>query len=162
MPNPTSEVHTVQAAKCAYFTWIVLMSLSCHYSAMECDSLQWRHNERDGVSNHQLIDYLLPRLFRRISKRTSKLCVTCLCGGIHRWPINCPYKGRVKRKIFPLMTSYYVAVSPWLLLKFQLSNRSTHGLNWQAHHRRNYNKAWTMYNNMRMYSKASSYQGYIL
>ena len=35
--------------------------------------LQWRHNERDGVSNHRRLDCLLNRLFRRWSKKTSKL-----------------------------------------------------------------------------------------
>ena len=44
-------------------------------------SLQWRHNERDGVSNHQPHDCLLNRLFRRRSKKTSKLRVTGLCEG---------------------------------------------------------------------------------
>ena len=43
--------------------------------------LQWRHNERDGVPNHQLYDCLLKRLFRRRSKKTSKLRVTGLCEG---------------------------------------------------------------------------------
>ena len=41
--------------------------------------LQWRHNERDGASNHQLQDRLFNRLFRRRSKETSKLRVTGLC-----------------------------------------------------------------------------------
>ena len=39
-----------------------------------CISLQWRHNE-------QRLDCLLNRLFRRRSKKTSKLCVTGLCEG---------------------------------------------------------------------------------
>ena len=42
-------------------------------------SLQWRHNGRDCVSNHQPHHYLLNRLFRRRSKKTSKLRVTGLC-----------------------------------------------------------------------------------
>ena len=42
-------------------------------------ALRWRHNERDGVSNHQPHDCLLNRLFRRRSKETSKLRVTGLC-----------------------------------------------------------------------------------
>ena len=41
-------------------------------------SLQWRHNGRDGVSNHQPHDCLLNRLFSRRSKETSKLRVTGL------------------------------------------------------------------------------------
>ena len=44
-------------------------------------SLQWRHNEHDGVSNHQPHDCSLNRLFRRRSKKTSKLRVTGLCEG---------------------------------------------------------------------------------
>ena len=43
--------------------------------------LRWRHNERDGVSNHQPHDCLLSRLFRRRSKKTLKLRVTGLCEG---------------------------------------------------------------------------------
>ena len=43
--------------------------------------LQWRHNERNGVSNHQPHDRLLNRLFRRRSKKTSKLHVTGLREG---------------------------------------------------------------------------------
>ena len=45
------------------------------------NSLQWRHNERDVVSNHQPHDCLLNRLFTRISKKTSKFRVTGLCEG---------------------------------------------------------------------------------
>ena len=53
-------------------------------------TLQWRHNERDGVSSHRPYDCLLNRLFRRRSKKTSKLRVTGLCEGNspgtgHRW-----------------------------------------------------------------------------
>ena len=44
-------------------------------------SLPWRHNEHNGVSNHQPHDFLLNRLFRRRSKQTSKLRVTGLCAG---------------------------------------------------------------------------------
>ena len=42
---------------------------------------RWRHNERDGVSNHQPHDCLLNRLLRRRSKKTSKLRVIGLCEG---------------------------------------------------------------------------------
>ena len=52
------------------------------YGGIYCDtgkSLRWRHDERDTVSNHRRLDYLLNRLFRRKSKKTSKLHVTGLC-----------------------------------------------------------------------------------
>ena len=44
-------------------------------------SLQWRHNEHDGVSNHQPHNCLLNCLFRRGPNKTSKLRVTGLCAG---------------------------------------------------------------------------------
>ena len=44
-------------------------------------SLQWCHNEHDGVSNHQPRDCLLNRLFRHRSKKTPRLRVTGLCEG---------------------------------------------------------------------------------
>ena len=52
--------------------------------------LQWRHNERDGVSNHRRLHNLLNSLFRRRSKKTSMLRITGLSkrnqpvtGGFH-------------------------------------------------------------------------------
>ena len=63
-------------------------------------SLQRRHNERDGVSNHGRLDCLLNRFFfRRRSKKTSKLRVTGLCeenppvtgydvGAVQPWTLN--------------------------------------------------------------------------
>ena len=44
-------------------------------------SLQWRHNGRDSVSNHQPCECLLSRLIRRKSKKTSRLRVTGLYAG---------------------------------------------------------------------------------
>ena len=44
-------------------------------------ALRWRHNERDGFSNHQPHDCLLNRLFGSRSKKMSKLRVTGLCVG---------------------------------------------------------------------------------
>ena len=40
------------------------------------NTLQWRHNRHDSVSNHLRLDCLLNRLFKRISNNTSKLCVS--------------------------------------------------------------------------------------
>ena len=64
-------------------------------------SLHWRHNDHDSVSNHQPHDCLLNRLFRRRSKKTSKLCVTGLCVGNSPGPVNSPHKGPVTRKMVP-------------------------------------------------------------
>ena len=64
-------------------------------------ALRWRHNDLDGVSNHQPYGCLLNRLFRRRSKKTSKLRVTGLCAGNSPGPVNSPHKGPVTRKMFP-------------------------------------------------------------
>ena len=64
-------------------------------------SLHWRHNDHDGVSNHQPHGCLLNRLFRRRSKKTSKPRVTGLCVGNSPWPVNSPHKGPVTRKMVP-------------------------------------------------------------
>ena len=65
--------------------------------------LRWRHNDHAGVSNHQPHGCLLNRLFRRKSKKTSKLRVTGLCAG------NSPGTGE-----FPAqMASYAENVSIW-------------------------------------------------
>ena len=47
--------------------------------------LWWRHNGHHNVSNHQPHDRLLNRLFRRRSKKTSKLRITGLCAGKSPW-----------------------------------------------------------------------------
>ena len=87
-------------------------------------SLQWRHNERVGVSNHQPHDCLLNRLFRRRSKITSKLRVTGLCAGnalvIGEFPAkrasNAEYVSILWRhRVWRRMTfSYVEAWTKWL------------------------------------------------
>ena len=65
------------------------------------NTLRWRHNGRDSVSNHQPHHCLLNRLFRRRSKKTSKHRVTGLCVGNSPGPVNSPHKWPVTRKMFP-------------------------------------------------------------
>ena len=69
----------------------------------ELDPLQWRHNDHDIVSNHQPHGCLLNRLFRRRSKKTSKLRVTGLCAG------NSPETG----EFLAQMASYAENVFIW-------------------------------------------------
>ena len=81
-----------------------VVSPSCIYIADAYSgnsTLRWRHNDQDGVSNHQPRGYLLNRLFRRRSNKTSKLRVTGLCVGNSPGPVNSPHKGPVTRKMFP-------------------------------------------------------------
>ena len=68
-------------------------------------SLQWRNNGCDGVSTHKPHIYLLNRVFRRRSKKTSKLRVWPLCGEFtgDRWISRT--NGQKRGKCFHLMTS---------------------------------------------------------
>ena len=62
------------------------LSFLLHEIHMEFGSwntVQLRHNWRDGFSDNQPHDCLLNRLFRRRSKKTPKLRVTCICAGKH-------------------------------------------------------------------------------
>ena len=61
------------------------------------DLLRWRHNEHDGVSNHQPHDCLRNRWFRCRLRETSKFRVI----DIVRWPVNSLHKWPVTRKMFP-------------------------------------------------------------
>ena len=85
-----------------------LRSAAFHRSCLKSSSplsLHWRHNDHDSVSNHQPHECLLNRLFRRRSKKTSKLRVTGLCVGNSPGPVNSPHKAQLREKCFHLMTS---------------------------------------------------------
>ena len=57
------------------------MGLRLLVKCVYIDALQWRHNGRDGVSNHPSHYCLLNRYIWRRSKKSSKLRVTGLCAG---------------------------------------------------------------------------------
>ena len=59
--------------QCVFFRW--------RHRVFHENPLKWRHNELDGVSDHQPDDCLLNRLFRCKSKKKSNLRVTGLCAG---------------------------------------------------------------------------------
>ena len=86
---------------CACATWVDFSFTKIHNRGnVDMVTLRWRHNDRDGVSNHQRLDCLLNRLCRRRSKKASKLRVTGLCAG--NSPVTGdPHKGPVTWKMFP-------------------------------------------------------------
>ena len=84
-----------------HFLWLDLVCHLCYIFTYTTRTLRWRHNDHDSVSNHQPHGCLLNRLFRRRSKKTSKLRVTGLCVGNSPGPMNSPHKGPVTRKMFP-------------------------------------------------------------
>ena len=93
-------------------------------------SLQWRHNGRDGVSNHQPHDCLLNSLYRRRSKKRTKLSASlAFVRGIHRWPANSAHKWPVTRKMFPfddVIMLCGIESPPWSCLLPSMTN-AKHG-----------------------------------
>ena len=75
-------------------------------------SLQRRHNGRNGISNHWCVHCLLSCLFRRRSKKISKLRVTGLCEGNSQVTgKNSSHKGPETQKMFPKIDD--VIMSAW-------------------------------------------------
>ena len=69
-------------------------------------SLQWRHNGRDGVSNHQPHDWLVNNVYSTVysgmdERKHQSSASLAFVQGIHWWPVNSPHKWPVKRKMFP-------------------------------------------------------------
>ena len=87
------------------------------------NSLQWRLNEGDGISNHQPHNCLLNCLFRCRSKKTSKLCSTGLCEG------NSP----VANGFLAQRTSYMENVSIWWRHHVSLLLWKTHAITHKVH-----------------------------
>ena len=76
-----------------FFVW-----LAGGHTCLDTYSLQRRHNERDGVSNHQLRDCTV---YSGADKRKHQSSAPlAFVRGIHRWPVNSPHKGPVTRKMF--------------------------------------------------------------
>ena len=75
------------------------------YNALEIvnasTTLQWRHNEHDGVSDHQPHECLLNDVFRLKSKKPQRSAPLAFVRGIHRCPVKSPHKGPVTWKMFP-------------------------------------------------------------
>ena len=104
--------------QCVFNILALIFSKSSCYRNHKDRPFRWRHNDHAGVSNHQPHGCLLNRLFRRKSKKTSKLRVTGLCAG------NSPGTGE-----FPAqMASYAKNVSIWW--RHHALRRSTRWLLW--------------------------------
>ena len=90
-------------------------------------TLQWRHDELYGVSNYQRLDSLLSRLFRRRSKKTSKLRVTDLCAGNSTVTSEFPAQMASNAEMFPfddvIMTATAIHWHPQLTCH-QLTERT--------------------------------------
>ena len=86
-------------------------NIVCKMAPTLSQPLHWRHNERDGVSNRQPHDCLFNCLFRRRSKKTSKLRVTGLCKGNSPVTGELPEKRPVTQEMLPFDDVIMINVS---------------------------------------------------
>ena len=79
------------------------MHICCCYNTITYHSSHYNDVIMSAMASQitRLAICLLNCLFSRRSKNTSKLRVTGLVMGIHRWPVNSPHKGPVTWKMFP-------------------------------------------------------------
>ena len=90
-------------------------------------TLQWRHNERDSLSNHQSHDCLFKAQIKKYQSSASLAFVM----GIHRWPANSPHKGLVTRKMFPfddVIMIFVCELGPLI----PMANRGPGSIKWQS------------------------------
>ena len=95
-------------------------------------ALQWRHKKCDGISNHQRYDCLLSRLYKRRSKKTSKLRVTGLCEGNSPVTGEFPHKVPVTRKMFPFDDVIMRILLPVIWSDHQLAGTSDNSQMYRA------------------------------
>ena len=85
-----------------------------------CLILQWRHNERDCVSNHRRLDYLHNRLLRHRSKHQSSVSLAFV-RGFHRWPVDSP----LQRATYSEMFSFDDVITKSSILDWIFSEKDT-------------------------------------
>ena len=110
-----------QSTKLLWPSGDICIPVASSSSCYKC-TLQWRHNGRDGVSNNQLRQCLLNRLFRRRSKKTSKLRVTGLCAG------NSPVTGEFPAQRASNAENFSIW---WLHREWNIRNMKKHKSQWK-------------------------------
>ena len=83
---------------------IVVLRSECYvktWAIRRLMTLQWRHIERCGVSNHQLTTVYSTVYSWTDQRKHQSTASLVFVRGIHRWPVDSPHKGPVTRNMFP-------------------------------------------------------------
>ena len=70
-----------------------------------CLTSKWRHNERDGVSNHQRLDVCSTVCSGADQREHQSSASLAFVRGTRQWPADSPHKGSLTRNCFHVMTS---------------------------------------------------------
>ena len=124
--GPVSQVHLERGLRLdlvtsMIFWWKCVHFMRCPLASFLENSLRWRHNERDGVSNHQAHD-CLPIVYSGADQnKHQSFASLAFVRGIHRWPVNSPRKWPVTREMFPfddvIMCSVDLMSNKWSNLR---------------------------------------------
>ena len=94
------EINALHSINCIFYKHVFVFC-DAFYNLVICvNTLQWCHNERKDVWNHQPRDFLFSRLFRHRSKHLSSASLAFV-RRIHLSPVNSPHKGPATRKMCP-------------------------------------------------------------
>ena len=85
LPNPCMEIKSSLWVSAPTLRPCVIDRCQQVTNPFVLSSLQWRHNDHDGVSNRQPHGCLLNRLFRRRSKKHQSSASLAFVRGIHRY-----------------------------------------------------------------------------
>ena len=96
--NAISSLISLYIDLCNDFShWLISCPAIAMHQSLVRLSLQWRHNEQDGVSNPKRLVYSGSDQIKHQSSAS-----LAYVRGIHRWPVNSQHKGPVTRKMFPI------------------------------------------------------------
>ena len=93
---------SLNAMMCWLF-WLIILRNHEHILAQVIipPLLQWHHNECNGISYHQSIICSTICSGTHQRKHQSSASLAFVRGSKHRWLVDSPHKGPVKRKMFP-------------------------------------------------------------
>ena len=93
--NGTPYWHSICDQIASWQSWGACNEITQRYRAPTFHDvpLQWRHNDRHGVWNHQQFDGLLNYLFKLPSKKHQSPRYQPSVRGIHRWPVDFSHEG---------------------------------------------------------------------
>ena len=77
------------------------------------NTLHWRHNEHDGISQISSLQIYSTVYSGADHRKHQSSASLAFVRGIHRWPVNSPHKGPVTRKTFPFD---YIIVNTYILV----------------------------------------------
>ena len=86
--------------------------------------LQWRHNERNGISIIGVSSVYSTVCSGVDQRKYQSSAVLAFVRGIHRWPLNSAHKGKVIRKMFPFSSCTDTHWGCWSAAKGILWNTS--------------------------------------